>query len=74
MSIASTGLTAAENGVVRAAYSVAETADLLGLSEATIYRLIGRGALASVLIGRSRRIPASAIQKALTVDMGREAV
>ena len=52
----------------RAAYSVAETAELLGLSEATIYRLIGRGTIASVLIGGSRRIPASALQKVLTAD------
>jgi excisionase family DNA binding protein len=73
MSISSIGLTAEEKGVARAAYSVAETASLLGLSEATIYRLIGRRALASVLIGGSRRIPASAIQKALTVDASQQA-
>ena len=67
MSIASTGISTWE-AANRAAYSVAETADLLGLSEATIYRLIGRGAIASVLIGGSRRIPASAIQKALAAE------
>lgn len=50
----------------RAAFSPAETAGLLGLSEATIFRLMRRGTLASVLIGGSRRIPATEIQKALT--------
>ena len=52
----------------RAAFSPAETATLLGLSEATIFRLLKRGALPSVLIGSSRRIPATAIQKALTAN------
>ena len=65
MSIASTGMTSWENAK-RAAFSPAETAELLGLSEATIYRILRRGDLPSVLIGGSRRIPAAAIQKLLT--------
>ena len=73
MSISSTGPTAVGKGVVRAAYSVAETAVLLDLSEATIYRLIGRGIISSVLIGHSRRIPASAIQKVLAAEDQRAA-
>jgi excisionase family DNA binding protein len=52
----------------RAAVSPAEAAELLGLSEATIFRLLRRGALASVLIGGSRRIPTTAIQKALAAS------
>lgn len=50
----------------RAAFSVAETAEMLGLSEASIYRLLKRGALPSVLIGGSRRIPATGIHALLT--------
>lgn len=65
MSIASTGLSDWEKPVRRAAYSVAETADLLSLSEATVYRLLRRGTLASVLIGGSRRIPAPGIERLL---------
>jgi len=41
---------------------------MLGLSEATIYRLFKRGELESVLIGGSRRIPAIAIQELLSAD------
>lgn len=70
MSIASTGLGTWET---RAAFSPGETADLLGLSEATVYRIIKRGDLPSVLIGGSRRIPATAIQKLLTADAAPQA-
>ena len=57
----------------RAAFSPAETAKLLGISEATIFRLLKRGALQSVLIGGSRRIPATGIQKLLSVDSSKAA-
>ncbi len=63
MSIASTGISSWE---ARAAVSPAEAAELLNLSEATIFRLIKRRAIESVLIGGSRRIPTTAIKKALT--------
>jgi excisionase family DNA binding protein len=52
----------------RAAFSPAETAKLLGISQATIFRLLKRGVLPSVMIGGSRRIPSVAIQRALTAD------
>jgi excisionase family DNA binding protein len=65
MSVASIGPTGWER---RAAFSPAETAELLGISEATVFRLMRSGTLASVLIGGSRRIPTSAIQQALLVD------
>jgi excisionase family DNA binding protein len=85
MSIASTGLTTWENpghtkNVAssrgppdRAAFSPAETSELLGLSEATVYRILKRGDLPSVLIGGSRRIPAAAIHKLLTAHATPEA-
>lgn len=52
----------------RAAFSVAETAVMLGLSEATVWRLLKRRTLTSVLIGGSRRIPAAGIQKLLAAE------
>lgn len=51
----------------RAAYSADEIAKILGLSRATIVRLMQRGDLASVLIGGSRRVPASEIKRILAV-------
>jgi excisionase family DNA binding protein len=51
----------------RAALSPAETAEVLSVSVATVFRLLKRGELASVRIGGSRRIPTSAIQKVLNV-------
>jgi len=41
--------------------TVPEAADALGISRATIYRLLASGALASVTVGRCRRIHAKAI-------------
>ena len=70
MSIASNGLSTWET---RAAFSPRETAELLGLSEATVYRLLNRRELSSVLIGGSRRIPAAAIQKLLTANATQQA-
>ena len=43
--------------------SVEETARLLSLSRSTVYNLIARGVLASVKIGRSRRITWQAINR-----------
>ena len=45
----------------RAAFSIAETAQMLGLCEASIYRAMRRGDIASVLVGGRRIIPASTI-------------
>ena len=41
--------------------TVRQTARELGLSRSTIYALIGSGELASVKIGRSRRVPWEAV-------------
>jgi excisionase family DNA binding protein len=50
---------------MRAAYSVAETAELLGLCEASVYRALKRGDLASVLVGGRHLIPALSVNKLL---------
>jgi excisionase family DNA binding protein len=42
--------------------NVREAADALGLGETVTKRLIATGALASVKIGRARRVPKAALQ------------
>lgn len=49
----------------RALYPVGEFCQLLGISRATAYRLMGRAELAFVRIGGERRIPASELERAL---------
>jgi excisionase family DNA binding protein len=44
-------------------YTVPEAAAVLGLSRATVYRLMGEGRLESVRVGRARRIPQEAIDE-----------
>jgi|GEM_PF-4460363 len=44
------------HGMIPLLYTVTETCLITSLSRATIYRLMGAGALDSVTIGRSRRI------------------
>lgn len=54
----------------RAAYSYTETADLLGISEATCRLLVDNGVLTAVpLSERVRRIPAWSIAQALGSDV-----
>ena len=65
MNIVSTGASNVERGQ-RAALSVSETALTLGICEASVYRALKRGDLASVLIGGRRLIPALSINKLLT--------
>lgn len=65
MSVASTGVSKWEMQPGRAAYSVAETAQMLGLCEASIYRAMNRGDIASVLVGGRRIIPATTIDQLL---------
>jgi excisionase family DNA binding protein len=48
--------TRSEIDVPKLLYSIAEAAALLSLSRAHLYRLLGRGELASLWSGRSRRI------------------
>lgn len=43
--------------------TVKETRALLRISKATLYKLLGAGELPSFHIGRSRRIPAQAVDR-----------
>lgn len=43
--------------------SVEEAADSLGISRAAMYQILGRGEVASVKLGRSRRIPVDALRR-----------
>ena len=51
---------------------VEEAARLLGLGRSKVYELVGSGELRSVAIGRSRRIPASAIREWLDAKLAAE--
>jgi excisionase family DNA binding protein len=46
-------------------YSVADAATLLGISQATLYRVIGRGDIPAIRFGRAVRIPAHVITRLL---------
>lgn len=46
----------------RLLYTMSQAGEVLGFSERTIYRLVDEGQLASVMIGRSRRIRADDLQ------------
>jgi excisionase family DNA binding protein len=52
--------------VTRAAYSVRETASLLGICPASVYRALRRGDLEGVMLGGRRLIPARCIDKLLS--------
>ena len=74
MSIMSTGASRWERGhAARAALSVAETAEALGICEASVYRAIKRGDLVSVLIGGRRVIPMTSINKLLGAETSQAA-
>jgi len=71
MSIASTGATDWEKTAqipARAAYSVSETAVLLGVSEASVWRALKRRQLDSIMFGGRRLITARSIEKLLTEE------
>ncbi len=51
--------------------SVTEAANMLGISRASLYPLLGQGDLESVAIGRRRLIPLSAIEKYVRSLSGR---
>lgn len=53
-------------------FTVDETADLLGVSRATVYRLLESGQLVGVRIGRLRRITRQAIER-FTSELERRA-
>lgn len=43
--------------------TVGEVAEVLGMSKGTCYELMRAGTLLSVKVGRSRRVPASALER-----------
>lgn len=51
----------AKPNVDRLLLTVVEAADLLGVGRTTLYELLARGELQAVRIGRSRRVPRTAI-------------
>lgn len=52
----------------RLAYSPSEAAAALGVSRQHIFNLIARGEIRSALIGRSRRIPATELDRLLGTE------
>lgn len=54
--------------MTRVVYTVEETAELLGVSRAHVFRLINDGRLRSIKLGRCRRVPADAITTLLAAD------
>ena len=56
--------------VARAAFSVQETAALLGICPASVYRALKRGDLEAVMLGGRRLIPARCIEKVLSAKAG----
>lgn len=62
----------ARDGRERVAYSVRETAELLGLSEASLFRALRRGDIESVMLGGRRLIPARSLETLLAPKAGRQ--
>jgi excisionase family DNA binding protein len=52
----------------RAAYSVREVAEQLGVCQASVYRALKRGDLEAVMLGRRRLILARSVEKLLTAQ------
>jgi excisionase family DNA binding protein len=50
----------------RAAYSIQEVADSLGVRQASVYRALKRGQLKAVMLGSRRLIPASSVDRLLS--------
>ncbi len=57
-------------GSQRLAFSPDEAADLLGVSRTLVFELLGNGRLPSVLLGRRRLIPATALTAILETGDG----
>ena len=49
--------------VVRVAYRPAEVGEALGVSRSKAYELIASGAIRSILVGNSRRVPAECLRQ-----------
>lgn len=52
----------------RLAYSIAEAADAIGISQDTVYRLIQRGKVHSVLVGKRRLVPRASLLELLGIS------
>lgn len=53
--------------------TVAEVADLMRVSNMTVYRMVQRGELPAIRFGRSYRIPESAVATAIELPDSRQA-
>ena len=51
----------------RLAFSIAEAAEAIGISQDTVYRLIQRGEVQSVLVGKRRLVPRASLLELLRV-------
>ena len=54
--------TSTDPGVPRLLLTPVEAATALGISRTRIFALLARGAIESVLVGRNRRIPVTALE------------
>ncbi|MDR0366237.1 MAG: helix-turn-helix domain-containing protein [Bifidobacteriaceae bacterium] len=54
-------------------WTVAEVADILRVSGMTIYRMVASGELPAIRVGRSYRIPSSALDQWIDTESKREA-
>lgn len=59
------------DGARSAVLSVSEAADTLGISTSLAYRLVGRGELPSVRLGRRLVVPRAAIDRVLAMAVAR---
>ncbi|QPK94038.1 helix-turn-helix domain-containing protein [Actinomyces sp. zg-332] len=49
-------------------YTIAEVAELMRVSKMTVYRMVHSGDLPAIRVGKSYRIPVSAIQQMLALE------
>lgn len=49
-------------------YTIAEVADFMRVSKMTVYRMVHSGDLPAIKVGKSYRIPASAIEQILVLE------
>lgn len=49
-------------------YTIAEVADLMRVSKMTVYRMVHSGDLPAIRVGKSYRVPVSAIQQILALE------
>ncbi len=69
VAVASNDAVDASAGARRLAWSVTETADLLGVSEDLIYQMIARRELPCLRVGRRVLVPARAIEMVMEASL-----